>query len=1124
MKACRTIIAAAVLLASWEAVKAGAATLPNGFQETVVFQGLTRPTAVRFSPDGRIFIAEKSGLIKVFDKLSSTTPVIFADLRTEVDDYWDRGLLGLALHPNFPDTPYVYALYSYDLPFGGGPPWGDSCPNPPGATTNGCTISARLVRLTADGDVMTKEEVLLEAWGQQFPSHSIGDLQFGPDGALYVSGGDGASFNNVDYGQYGIPTNPLGDPPVPIGTAQTPPTAEGGALRSQSLRRSAGDPAVANGAILRVDDDGHPKADNPLIASSDPIAQRVVAFGLRNPYRFTIRPGTGELWIGDVGWSTFEEIDRLTDPVASPVKNFGWPCYEGSSVQGGYQNANLDLCNDLYATHGSTVNPYYAYSHSGKVVTGESCPTGSSSISGIAFYGSGGYPSTYNGALFFGDYSRQCIWAMLPDTSGLPNKNNRVTFVDGASTPVDLQIGPSGDLFYADLSGGTIRRIQYRAPTAVATADVTSGAAPLLVHFDGSESVPGEPGDTISYAWDFNGDGTFTDSTAVSPTHTYTQPGTFQARLQVTDNHNVSAVSDAIPITIGGDPPTVVIDTPPGSLTWKVGDPISFSGHATDSVDGTLPASAISWIVDLHHCPSNCHVHTLQTFDGVKSGAFPAPDHPYPSHLEIKMTATNSRGVSNSASVLLFPRSVSLTFQSIPTGVPLIVGSDTGVTPFAKTVIVGSLLSIGAPTPQTFGGVSYGFSSWSDGGAAVHQITAGASPATYVATYTSADLTIEASGAPTSVCPGGTVTYTMNVSNAGPTRAINVAVTTALPAGTSLVGSSGDGWSCSGTGPVVCSRALLDLGAAPALQISLDAPPQPGEFTLTPTVSSATLDPNSSNNSASVPTPVGCAVQVTSITPTSGPPTGESPFAAQGQSFMPGATVRVGGALATNVVVNGPTSISADAPSLPPGTLNDVVTENPGGELGTLAGGYMSDFSDTPRTYLFHGAIEKIFRAGITTGCGGGGYCPAVDINRASMAVFLLRGKHGANYHPPPAGGTMFGDVPLGTFLGDWIEQLATEGITSGCGGGNFCPDDPVNRSSMAVFLLRLKHGSTYKPPAATGTKFADVPLGTFLGDWIEQLANEGITGGCGGNNYCPTGIVSRGQMAAFLSRTLSLP
>jgi hypothetical protein len=140
------------------------------------------------------------------------------------------------------------------------------------------------------------------------------------------------------------------------------------------------------------------------------------------------------------------------------------------------------------------------------------------------------------------------------------------------------------------------------------------------------------------------------------------------------------------------------------------------------------------------------------------------------------------------------------------------------------------------------------------------------------------------------------------------------------------------------------------------------------------------------------------------------------------------------------------------------------------------------------------------------------------------MAVFLLRGMKGGDHHPPPATGTVFQDVPLGTPFGAWIEELSAEGITTGCGGGNYCPEDSVTRDAMAKFLLLAKHGASYQPPAPTGNVFDDVPLGTLLGKWIEQLAVEGITSGCGTKLYCPSSVVSRGEMAAFLSRTFALP
>ncbi len=185
--------------------------MPAGFSESIALSGLTQPTTVRFSPDGRVFVAEKSGLIKVFANLSATTPTVFHDLRTNVHNFWDRGLLGLELHPNFPTVPSVYVVYTYDKEPDNPqvPRWGtsgatsDGCPTPPGATTNGCVVSGRLSRLeaTAGSNVSTgTEAVLVEGWGQQYPSHTVGTVLFGFDGFLYASAGDGASFTFADYG------------------------------------------------------------------------------------------------------------------------------------------------------------------------------------------------------------------------------------------------------------------------------------------------------------------------------------------------------------------------------------------------------------------------------------------------------------------------------------------------------------------------------------------------------------------------------------------------------------------------------------------------------------------------------------------------------------------------------------------------------------------------------------------------------------------------------------------------------------------------------------------------------------------------------------------------------------
>jgi glucose/arabinose dehydrogenase/PKD repeat protein len=713
-----------------------AATLPPGFQEQTVVSGLTEPTAVRFAADGRVFVAEKSGLIKVFDHLSDPTPTVFVDLRTQVHNFWDRGLLGMTLAPEFPTDPFVYVLYTHDAVIGGvAPRWGsvggtsDGCSTPPGATDDGCVVSGRLSRVQASGNVAVgAEQVLIEDWCQQYPSHSMGSLAFGADGALYVSAGDGASFNFVDYGQDGAPVNPCGDPP-----------GEGGALRSQDVR-TLGDRTGLNGTILRVDPaTGAGLSDNPMASSSDVNARRIVGFGLRNPFRFAIRPGTNEVWIGDVGWDNWEEIDRLVSPASAPLDNFGWPCYEGDLRQGGYDAANLSLCESLYAAgSAAVVAPYFRYHHNDLVVPNDVCPKGGSSVSGTSFAFATGssYPAEYRGALFFADYTRQCIWVMPVGTSGLPDVSKRKTFVGGAAHPVDLQIGPGGDLFYVDIGGGTIRRIRYfnqnQPPIAVASASPTSGAAPLTVAFNGTASSDPD-GDALTFAWDLDGDGAFDDATTATASFTYTQAGSYVASLRVTDP-SAAAGTASVAISAGNTPPAASIDTPVAGTTWRVGDTIGFSGHATDAQSGTLTAAALRWTLVLQHCPSTCHEHPLQTFAGVASGSFVAPDHEYPSYLELRLTATDPGGLSHTTSVRLDPQTIQLTFGSSPTGLTLAVGSTSQPAPFTRTVIMGSTLSVSAPSPQASGGTAYEFSSWSDGGAQTHNIVASTSTS-YVATY-----------------------------------------------------------------------------------------------------------------------------------------------------------------------------------------------------------------------------------------------------------------------------------------------------------------------------------------------------------------------------------------------------
>jgi glucose/arabinose dehydrogenase len=180
-------------------------------------------------------------------------------------------------------------------------------------------------------------------------------------------------------------------------------------------------------------------------------------------------------------------------------------------------------------------------------------------------------------------------------------------------------------------------------------------------------------------------------------------------------------------------------------------------------------------------------------------------------------------------------------------------------------------------------------------------------------------------------------------------------------------------------------------------------------------------------------------------------------------------------------------------------------------------------FADVGPTYFAWSFIEAVYAAGITSGCGGDNFCPDTQITRAEMAVFLLKAEHGGAYTPPAATGTVFNDVPANGFAAAYIEQLSHEGITGGCGGGNFCPGVTTTRNEIAVFLLLAKQGTGYTPPACTNATFSDVPCSSPFAPFVYELVRRGVTAGCGGGAYCATTPVTRAQISVFLSTTFGI-
>jgi len=756
--------------------------LPAGFQDQIAIGGLEQPVNFRFAPDGRVFVAEKPGKILVFENIEDTTPEVFADLRTDVYETGDRGLLGLAIDPKFDEgRPYVYALYTYDHILGDPEPppkWGapettgDPCPDYNGG--DACLVSGRLVRLEAEGDHAKEsggevlQQVLAEDWCQQFSSHSIGDLRFGPEGDLYVSGGDGASFTSADYGQLGTEPNPCGDPPGAKGTALSPPDSEGGSLRAQNLEN-------LSGKILRVNPDtGAGVAGNPLFGSEAGEGEaaeneaRIVADGFRNPFRFTFDPESDELITDNVGSSEIEEIDRFPTPPTA-LYNSGWPCYEGPERQFQFRVLGLDVCEALYEAEENgearTSEPFFYYSHGQSVVPGDECPIEyGSALGGISIYDGEEFPSEYKGALFFTDTVRGCVWTIFhgsdgeldPSTARLFMRENRIY------PAVDIEQGPEGGLYYADLFGneefaaGAIHRITYEpgAPTAKLSANPPYGTSlPLHVTFDASESSDPE-GETLTYEWDMDGNGTFETGGGATEELTFTAEELEEEEedeetlnhvvgVRVSDESGHSSVA-RVTVYPGDSPPQPEIDSPSESTKWGVGDELRLEGSATiynpetDSQEPLYEPLGYNWSTRLLHCPTGpttCHSHPLELFAGTREGEFQAPEHDYPSYIEITLRVADHRGLSTSKTIKLEPRAVTATIASSPPGVEITAGLLQDPAPYPLTSVEGSHVLLTAPETFVSGNKTYAFSGWSDGGARIHTILAEDATTEYKAEY-----------------------------------------------------------------------------------------------------------------------------------------------------------------------------------------------------------------------------------------------------------------------------------------------------------------------------------------------------------------------------------------------------
>jgi glucose/arabinose dehydrogenase/PKD repeat protein len=578
----------------------GAPVLPTGFTaQDIAPSGVWESiTGLAFAPDGRILVIEKRGVVHIVEH-GLKRPEPFLDLETETLNNGDRGLLGIALDPRFSENHRVYLLYTVD-------------PNGDGVDDDGPAFG-RLTRYTASSsnlnvaDPSSRKVLIGETWTTGVPSlyntHTIGCLRFGNDGSLLISTGDGAHAEVADAG---------GKDPTGFGPGRTDPIEDIGAFRSQWIGSLAG-------KILRVDPetaDGLPT--NPFYTGNPKdIASRVWAYGLRNPYRFTVRPGTGSLdplqlhpgmlLIAEVGWRTWEEINVCNNAGA----NFGWPCHEGPVVEATY--STLTPSHHGCTTMGTPTNPSaptdpIIYWH--HTVPSLSSATGlvGKASTAVTFYTGTAYPSQYWGAAFFGDYERGWIRAARIDANGQLLLVS--DFATDGEAPVDLMSDPvSGDLFYISILRNKIWRIRYGVsgvpPVAQAAASTTSGLAPLTVSFssEGSNDPDGTP---ITFAWDF-GDGAI--STEANPVHTYSTPGLYSAFLLVEDRDGGQSSSvlqiEATGVNGGNHPPVARILEPADTSKYYPRAPVFLKATATDA-DDPLSSLSFTWEIALHH---NTHVH-----------------------------------------------------------------------------------------------------------------------------------------------------------------------------------------------------------------------------------------------------------------------------------------------------------------------------------------------------------------------------------------------------------------------------------------------------------------------------------------------------------------------------------
>ncbi|MBA4146218.1 MAG: glucose sorbosone dehydrogenase [Cytophaga sp.] len=618
---------------------ASAQVYPSGFSQERVANNISNPTVMAIASDGRIFVAQQQGILRVIKKGSLlTTPFI----TLSVNSTGERGLIGIALDPDFATNHFVYLYYTL-----------------PDASRN------RLSRFTANGDVAVpnSEVVVLDFDPLSTASnHNGGALAFGPDGKLYVAIGDNAKGSNAQ------------------------------------------DLDTYHGKILRINKDGSVPAGNPFTDGSEQ-KKRIWAYGMRNPYTIAFQPGTGKFYVNDVGQGSWEEVNDVT----VGGKNYGWPSAEGMSTNPNY------------------TNPVYYYGRGNG--DGVGC-----AITGGTFFNptTTQYPASYIGKYFIIEYCNNWINSFDPAVA-TPSRAAFATAISGNG--VSITTGVDGNLYYLGRSAGALFKIVYN-PAAVAPS-ITQQPSPVTVSQGETAtfnvSVTGSS--PLTYQWKRNN---VNMEGATSATLTITDtPSAAAGNYKVTiTNASGTVTSNEVPLTVLVNAlPVASITTPDPSYLYVAGTSIAFAGTGTDAEDGILPASAFSWQINFHH---DTHKHDQPAITGVKSGTWVVPDEGEVSSnvwYRLILTVTDSKGAKKKDSLDVHPKKSTLNFATVPAGLQLTLDGQPITTPASVVSVQGIKREVGIVSPQSFSGMDYQFTSWSQGGNAQQTITTPGTDASYTAHF-----------------------------------------------------------------------------------------------------------------------------------------------------------------------------------------------------------------------------------------------------------------------------------------------------------------------------------------------------------------------------------------------------